>query len=140
MESVYTSVRKQNKASIRKFKLGDLWGPRHTTAFHDIKQQLAVSVKLSHPKPNHVMCLFTEGSDGQWASILTEVSEKDQKLDITAQGHEPFCFLSGSFTGSALNWSVPEKEVYAIVESMCRLDYLVHGTEVNIFTDHANLV
>lgn len=73
-------------------------------------------------------------------SILTQVPEQDQKLDVTEQDHETLCFLSGSLTGPVINWSVPEKEGYAIVESMCRLDYLVQGSDVNIFTDHANPV
>eukprot|EP00171_Calliarthron_tuberculosum_P005938 IDg5938t1 len=35
---------------------------------------------------------------------------------------------------------MPEKEGFAIVGSMTRLDYLVLGRVVSIFTDHANLV
>lgn len=49
-------------------------------------------------------------------------------------------FLSGTFKGPSANWSVPEKEGFAIVEAMCRLDYLVTGHVVSNFTDHANLV
>lgn len=71
---------------------------------------------------------------------LTQVPADQRRLEIEAQHHEPFCFLSGSFTGSSESWSVPEKEGFAIVESMCRLDYLVSGHVVSICTDHANLV
>ena len=39
-----------------------------------------------------------------------------------------------------MNWSVPEREGFAIVEAMCRLDYLVTGHTVSIFSDHANVV
>ncbi len=34
----------------------------------------------------------------------------------------------------------PEKEGFAIVEAMCRMDYIVSGHVISIFTDHANLV
>jgi len=33
-----------------------------------------------------------------------------------------------------------EKEVFSIVESMSRIDYLIAGKEESLFTDHANLV
>ena len=58
---------------------------------------------------------------------------------IESQEHEPLSFLSGSFTGHALNWSIVEKEAFAVVESMTKLDYLTAATEVSLFTDHANL-
>ena len=54
--------------------------------------------------------------------------------------YEPLGFLSGSFRGSSANWSVPEKEGFAIVESMTRLDYLTLGRMVHVFTDHVNLL
>ncbi len=48
-------------------------------------------------------------------------------------------FLSGSFTGSSFNWSIVEKEAFAVVESMVRLDHFTASGEVSFFTDHANL-
>ena len=50
------------------------------------------------------------------------------------------CFLSSAFKGSSKNWSVPEKEGFAIVEAISRVDYLVMRREVSIYTDHANIV
>jgi len=57
-----------------------------------------------------------------------------------SQSHEPLSFLSGAFTGASSNWSIVEKEAYAIVESLSRLEYLIAGKEVSLFTDHANLI
>lgn len=59
---------------------------------------------------------------------------------VTDRDYEPLSFLSGLFRGSALNWSVPEKEWFSIVESTTRMDYLTLGRTVHIFTDHANLL
>eukprot|EP00171_Calliarthron_tuberculosum_P001247 IDg1247t1 len=105
-----------------------------------IKNQLAAATKLSLPKPDYNMCLFTDASDTHWASILTQVEKSQTSNPKEDQTHEPLCFLSGKFTGASYNWSMPEKEGFAIVESMCRLDYLTSGHVVSIFTDHANLV
>ena len=140
LEDTYSHVGKRTKHALRNIYITNSWGAIHDAAFADIKQQLAASVKLAHPKSDHHLCLFTDASDTHWAAILTQLPTHDRRKDIEEQNHEPLCFLSGAFSGSAANWSVPEKEGYAIVEAMCRLDYLVMGREVNIFTDHANLV
>lgn len=62
------------------------------------------------------------------------------KLVLEKQNHEPLAFLSGSFTGSSSRWSIPEKEWFAIVESMTTLEHLTVGRVVSILTDHATLV
>ena len=140
LEDAYKQAGKRTKAAVRKITIADSWGTEHDAAFSNIKNQLAAAVKLAHVKEEHRLCLFTDASETHWASILTQVPESQSKEDIEEQNHEPLCFLSGSFKSSSTNWSVPEKEGYAIVESMTSLDHIVMGREVNIFTDHANLV
>ena len=140
MEKAYSKAGKRTKHAVRKISLANEWGANHDAAFASIKSQLAAKVKLAHPKPDHIMCLFTDASDTHWAAILTQFPSTERRQPIEDQKHEPLCFLSGAFKGSSANWSVPEKEGFAIVESMCRLDYLVVGHTVSIYTDHANLV
>lgn len=53
-------------------------------------------------------------------------------------GSEPLAFLSGAFNDAAASWSSPEKEAFAVLESMSRLDYLVTGSETHIYTDHSS--
>ncbi len=99
------------------------------------------SRNLPHPKrPTTAMCLCTDASNTLWAAILTQVPAKESRKAIQNQSHQPLCFLSGALNGSSANCSVPEKEGFAVIEAMCRLDYLVSGHKVTIFTDHANLV
>jgi len=140
MESAYKKAGKRTKLAVRKISIDNEWGAEHDSAFNLIKTQLAASVKLAHPKPDHSMCLFTDASDTHWSAILTQVPNEQCRQEIEDQAHEPLCFLSGAFKGRTMNWSTPEKEGFAIVEAMCRLDYLVTGHTVSIFTDHANLV
>ena len=141
MEAVYAKAGgKRTKRSIRNISITAEWGATHDTAFQAIINQLAAAVKLSHPKPEFELCLFTDASDTHWSGILTQVPTRQRNKPIDNQEHEPLCFLSGAFKGSSKNWSVPEKEGFSIVESMCRVDYLVMGREVSIYTDHANLV
>ena len=97
-------------------------------------------MELAHPKQIDCIHLFTNESGTHWAAILTQIPADDIKKEVENQCHEPLLFLSGSFTGSARSWSVPENESFPIVEAMCRLDYIITGITVAIFTDHASLV
>ena len=137
---MYKLAGDRTKKAVRKYSIDSLWEDTHDCAFDTITKQLAASVTLAHPKAGYAMCLFTDALDLYWASILTQVPCADMRKPTEDQAHEPMCFLSGSFKGSSFNWSVPEKEGFSIVDSMQRLDYLVSGNVVNIFTDHANLV
>ncbi len=141
MEDAYSKAGgKRTKRSIRNLSITADWGATHDVAFTAIIKQLAAAVKLSYPKSDFELCLFTDASDTHWSGILTQVERNQRNNKIDEQHHEPLCFLSGAFKGSSRNWSTPEKEGFAIVESMCRIDYLVMGREVSIYTDHANLV
>lgn len=62
------------------------------------------------------------------------------RLDVEEQEHEPLSLLSGSFTGQSYNWSIVEKEAFAVVESMTRLDFLTSTAEVSVFMEPTTLV
>lgn len=140
LEDAYRKCGKRKKQAVRKIRIDSSWGAIHDQAFDTVKQQLTAATKLSYPKPDYTTCLFTDASESHWSAIMTQVPNTERRLEIEEQNHEPLCFLSGAFTGSKANWSMPEKEGFAIVEAMCRLDYLTCGRCVSIFTDHANLI
>lgn len=140
MESIYYSVGGRTKRKVKKVVLEGSWRAIHDVAFKNIKDKLASSTKLSFPKSDGIICLFTDASDTHWSAVLTQIPLADKKKEIEEQCHELLCFLSGCFKGSAANWSVPEKEGFAIIEAMTKMDYIVAGREVAIFTDHSNLV
>ena len=121
-------------------KLGLTFAPEHRSAWEKIRESLAEAVKLSHPDPSKVVCVFSDASDRFWGSMVTQVSKEDLR-DIERyedMRHEPLAFLSGVFKGAQLAWSVTDKEAFAIVMTYVRLDYLFYGHSV-IFTDHRNL-
>ena len=140
LEHVYKLCSSRKKSAVKKLSLHGLWTEEHDMAFKSIKQQLARSTTMAFPKQYCQLCLFTDASDTHWAAVLTQIPQTEIGMDINDQKHEPLAFLSGAFTGSSSKWSVPEKEGFAVVESMCKLDYLLHGRHVVIYTDHANLV
>lgn len=121
LETCYTKVGKRTKRSLRNFSHISSWGTEHNTSFDDIKSQLAAGVKLAYPRPDTSLNFFKDASETHWSAILTQVPDEQRQMDIEEQEHEPLCFLSGSSTGSSENWSMPEKEGYAVVEGMTRL-------------------
>lgn len=139
-ETIYKCKGSRTKRAIAKVPLTSYWGTKHDDSFETTKQQLARSTKLSHSKNGHKLSLFTDASETHCSAIPTQVLDGQLKRCIEDQEHEPFSFLSGSFTGAVAGWSVPDEEGFAMVESMTNLDYLVTGRTVAIFTDHANLV
>lgn len=140
MEQAYSKAGSRTKRAVTKIPINMSWGAAHYTAFATIMKQLGATVTLSYPKPDHSMCLLTDASQTHWAAILTQIPDNQRRLGIEHQHLEPLSFLSGVFRGSATHWSTPEKEGFSIVEAIRRLDYLVTGRTVSIFTDHAKLV
>ena len=125
---------------MRNIALSGQWGPAHTSAFNEIRKHLANAFTLAHPKSDHLLCLFSDAWEIPLASIITQVPKSKSNLELEEQQYQPLSFLSGSFTGSAFNWSIVEKESFAVVESMSKLENLTASHEVLLFTDHANLV
>ncbi|GMF43963.1 unnamed protein product [Phytophthora fragariaefolia] len=76
-----------------------------------------------------------------WSAVCTQVEESELEKPFDKQNHRPLAFLSGRFTGAQLRWPTIEKEAYAIVESVKRLEYLLlRPGGFHLFTDHRNLV
>ena len=142
MECVYDRAPKRSKRAVAQIKLDeDLWGEAERRCFESMKEALANSVTLSHPDHSKLLCLFTDASEEHWAGVLTQIPSSVIDIPFEEQPHEPMAFLSGSFTGSAARWSTAEKEGFAIIESVRKLDYILLRPEgFCLFTDHKNLV
>ena len=55
--------------------------------------------------------------------------------------HEPLAFLGSQFKKAELNWTMFEKEGFAIFQSFDKLDYLLmSGRPAHVFTDHRNFL
>lgn len=72
--------------------------------------------------------------------MLSQIPEGQQAWTLDKQEHEALAFLTAAFRSAGELWSALEKEGYVIVDVMTRMDNLVAGRIVSIFTAHANLV
>ena len=139
MEAAYAKISlKRTKGTIRNISVTTDLGGTHDHSFTAITEQLAAAVKLSRCKSEFEMYLFTDASGTDLSAIIAQVYKSQRNKKIDEQQYEPTCFLSGAFESSSKNWSVPEKEGFAIGESMCRANYLIMVREFSISTDHPN--
>ena len=142
VENAYKMSNKRTKKSIKNILLSKLsWGTTHVNAFRSIQKSLQSAVQLSHPKEGLSTCVYTDASDKCWSAVVTQVHPNQLSLSMVEQRHEPLAFLGGKFKKSEVNWSMYEKEAYAIFSVFKKLDYLKYGSRVtHIFTDHRNLL
>ena len=117
-----------------------LWTKQLQASFEQMKVLIATRVELTHLDSAQRLCLHTDASDHFHAAVLTQVPIEDLEKPQGDQRHSPLAFISGSFKGAMSRWSVFEKEAFAIVNAMSRLDYLTCCGLTNIYTDHRNLV
>lgn len=106
-----------------------------------IEDSLRSAVKLLFQKTDHAICVFTNASDQLWAGIVPQTKMDQLTKPVTTQPHEPIAFIAGKLTGSQQNWTIYEKELYAVAQTFDRMDNVFWGwLPVHVFTDHRNLL
>jgi RNase H-like domain found in reverse transcriptase len=95
---------------------------------------------LAFPDPDKRICVLTDASDRFYAGLVTQIDEEQLDLSMEEQDHQPLAFLSGEFKGAQLRWTVPEKEGFAIVDTVTKVDYLsLSHDEFSILSDNLNI-
>ncbi|POM61080.1 putative retroelement, partial [Phytophthora palmivora] len=85
--------------------------------------------------------LFCDASQDFWGAVCAQLPESELSKPREEQNHRLLAFLSGRFVNAQSRWPTIEKEAYAIVESVKRLEYLLLRPKgFHLFTDHRNLV
>ncbi|OWZ12885.1 hypothetical protein PHMEG_00013885 [Phytophthora megakarya] len=127
MEKVYEQAGGRKKNKVRKVLLRDAgWGDHEAGCLEQCKEALKSTLQLAHPNPEKRLLVFTDASDEHWWSAITQISPETADRELSEQDHEPLLMLSGTFSGSARRWAIVENEVYAIIETCRRADYLLH--------------
>jgi hypothetical protein len=85
--------------------------------------------------------MFTDANDYNTSGMVTQIPACDVRKPIQLQRHEPLGFVGHRFSGAELNWSVAEKEGFAIKDTMQKLAYLLQMRKpFKLFCDHKNLI
>ena len=107
-------------------------------SFNNAKELLRNQASLDHPRSGYNLQLFTDASDEFWSVMLSQTSEHDKDLPVEKRHHRPLAFLSGRFRDSSSRWTIQEKETYAVIAAVKRLDYLL-DRPFDLYTDNRNL-
>lgn len=71
LEEAYHNAGKRKKTPLKPVALHNpSWRTMHEAALRGLKE-MGHAVKLSFPKDDHVLCLFTDASDPSWAGVVT---------------------------------------------------------------------
>ncbi len=103
------------------------WLPLHQKAFDDLKRVISKEVLLSYPDFNKPFDIHTDASDLQLGAVIS-------------QNNKPIAFYSRKLNSTQKNYTVGEKELLSIVEVLKEFRTILLGHEINIYTDHKNLI
>lgn len=107
-----------------------VWTEEHSEAHQILINQLADSV-LNLPLDSDDFVVETDASDVAAGCILS--ARRGDKLI-------PIEFASTTFKNAELRWPTREKEGYAIVWALKKLDPYLRGRTFSLYTDHQSLV
>jgi hypothetical protein len=82
---------------------------------------------LAFPDYSKVFEIYTDASSKQLGAVIT-------------QDNRPIAFFSQKLSDMQPKYSVTEIELLAIVETLKELKGMLWGQNINMFTDHANLM
>ncbi|GKT29046.1 hypothetical protein ADUPG1_005129, partial [Aduncisulcus paluster] len=108
-----------------------VWSEKLDKQFIKIKQIIKSSIRLAFPDDNQELHLFTDASDYGMGGILLQISKTGKR--------SPLALISKALSAVQRRWSTYEKEAWAIVSSIHKLDYFLRGHNFTLHTDHRNL-
>jgi transposase InsO family protein len=102
-------------------------------AFQELQKRLTSAPLLRHYDPDLESMIETDASDGVIAAILSQ-----KQLDGT---WHPTAFFSKTMLPAECNYPIHDKEMLAIIKSLCHWKAELKGTgsRIQIFTDHKAL-
>jgi transposase InsO family protein len=112
------ALQRRTKKAAAKVSLADVgWTAELEAAFQGTKELIVQAATLAHPDPAKQVKLFTDASDKAWAAVIVQVDPRHADAPLHEQQMEPLQFLSGRFSGSSLNWSMIDKEAFALYQA-----------------------
>jgi transposase InsO family protein len=106
------------------------WSSETDVAFESCRQSLAHATRLTHPKQNAELSLYTDASDTAMGAAL------HQKGD---NGWEPIAFFSKKLTSAQSKYSAYDKELLAVYQAIHHFRHWLEGRHFTVFTDHRPL-
>jgi hypothetical protein len=102
------------------------WAEAQDKAFHEVKKVITQNALLKFPDFNKVFDIHTDASDYQLGAVIS-------------QEGQPIAFYSRKLTETQRNYTVGEREMLSIVETLNEFRTMLLGYRIKIYTDHENL-
>jgi reverse transcriptase-like protein/integrase-like protein/chromodomain-containing protein len=109
------------------------WGEKEEKAFNDIKDQFKENRILILFDYEKQIWVFTDASDYAIGAVIVQLDDQGRK--------RPVLFYSRKLLPAERNYSTPDKELLAIVQTLKKFRHYLQGTKypVIVKTDHQNL-
>eukprot|EP00924_Labyrinthula_sp_SR-Ha-C_P002557 snap_masked-scaffold_83-processed-gene-0.35-mRNA-1 protein AED:0.49 eAED:0.49 QI:0/0/0/0.5/1/1/2/0/2407 len=130
---------RRNKKKRKKVSLEGFWKEKDRIKFDEFKKYISQAMErnLALYSQKRKLSIYTDASHLFWSACIVASPQSDDVFTF-----EPMFFISGTFTGPGLNWSVTSKELFPILKALLRYQYIFysHPTPIHIFTDHRNIL
>ena len=127
----FTDIAHPFHEALRDEKIhGFLWTPELDTAFSAAKEAVVNCQKLFFVRDDLPVYLHTDASNYGIGAYLFQAD---------GEIHFPIRFISKTLSEAQQKWNTTEKELYAIIYALKKLDYLLRDTKFVLCTDHKNL-
>jgi len=103
------------------------WEPQHQKAFAMAKRIIAKEMLLAHPDFNKPFQMCADASHYQLGVVVS-------------QDGKPIAFCSRKLNPAQTRYTTVERELLSIVETLKECRNMLLGQEIEVFTDHKNLV
>ena len=108
------------------------WTEECEKSFQTIKQLITSAATLAFPDFSKIFRLQTDASNFGIGAVLLQQDDSDS--------WRPIAYISRALTKSEQNYSTTEKEFLAVVWSFQKFHPYLHGTMVQVETDHQPLI
>ena len=114
-------------ASLTSKKAKWVWGEAQQKAFATAKKVIAREVLLAYPDFSKKFTIHTDASHYQLGAVIS-------------QEGKPIAFYSRKLNPAQTRYTTTERELLSIVETLKEYRTILLGHEIEVFTDHKNLV
>ena len=104
-----------------------LWNEALESSFRELKRMVSAETLLSHTYWKLPFTVHTDASDKQLGTIICHKNKH-------------IAFLSIILSKPQRNYTTTKKELLMIVECLKQFQGILFGYEINVFSDHKNLV
>lgn len=109
------------------------WNDEATLSFNSAKEALANATLIRHPIPGAELSLWVDASDVAVGGSLMQKVVNGKKI------WEPIAFHSQKLSKSQRNWSVYDRELFAMYSSVKKFRHMLEGRNFVIYTDQKPL-